>query len=271
MGNKEDWEELEKWSKKQEEKNVRSFGIDISKVNIQKETKKMHIFSMFTDSAYKFVKYAFLTIAIFVCCLGLWFAYTQINDFDRSLDIGDVEENLKQMYNIKIRELSKETDEKGNGKYLFTLKDNEDIIFTAFKNGGDLLNDYNDNCHKYYFKKWDNEYKNSFVTEEKITEGLLSYSTYIEIQNYDEIENAVKKINRFIEYSQRDFRVTWKIYLKRDDLILYPYSILETTEQEVIDNAKMRYLNYIKNKNIKEDIPDEEFEKYLPGGVILWY
>ena len=270
MENKEDWEELEKWSKKQEENNIKKFGIDISKVNIHKENKKMSVFSMFANSIYKFTKYAFLIITIFVFCLGLWFAYTQINNFERSLDIGDVKENLEHMYNIKIREVSRDTDEKENGRYTFILKDNEEITFTAFKNGGDLIDDYNDNCHKYYFEKWDNEYKNSFVIEEKLINGILNYSTYIEIQSYDEIESAVKKINRFIEYSKEDFKDTWKIYLKRDELMLYPYSILDASEQEVIDNAKKRYLNYIKNKNIKEDIPNEEFEKYLQGSLLKY-
>lgn len=263
MKNNEDWEELEKWSKKQEDKYIKDYGVDISKVNLNKQTKRMNIFAKFVGAIYKLIKYSFITIVILAFCGGLGYAYMQFDNFGRLFDVGDVEKNIKKEYNIKIREISKETDEKGNGKYVFTLKDNKNIIFTAFKNGANSSNDLMENCHKYYFEKWDSQYKDSFKINEEINNDLLSYSTYIEINCYQDIDNAMNKMNEFVEYSKEYFYPMWKIYLKKDNLVIYPYTMLDILPEEAIREAKRVYLKYLKNNNITEEVRNEEFEEYL--------
>lgn len=50
MDNNEDWKELEKWSKDDEERKIDRYGgIDLSKVNIEKERKKVDIVSKILD------------------------------------------------------------------------------------------------------------------------------------------------------------------------------------------------------------------------------
>ena len=167
------------------------------------------------------------------------------------------------MYNIKIKELSSETDEKGNGKYTFILKNNKNIIFTALKNKGEASNDFLENCHKYCFENWDSEYKNSFIINEKLVDGLLNYSMYIEINSYSDIDDAMKKIGEFVIYSEDYFYPIWKIYLKKENLIIYPYTTLYMSHEEATFEAKKFYLEYLKTNHINENISDSQFEKYL--------
>lgn len=50
MDNNDDWKELEKWSKDDEERKFDRYGgIDLSKVNIEKERKKVNIVSKILD------------------------------------------------------------------------------------------------------------------------------------------------------------------------------------------------------------------------------
>ena len=43
MGNKEDWEEIQKWVENEEIRKKNTFKIDIDKIDIEKKAKRMNI------------------------------------------------------------------------------------------------------------------------------------------------------------------------------------------------------------------------------------
>ena len=88
-----------------------------------------------------------------------------------------VESTIEPMYNIHIKLLQKDVDEKGNGKYFFALKSNDNVQFTAIKNKGSLIEDYSSRSHKYYFDLWNSSDKSKFTIKESINNDILSDST----------------------------------------------------------------------------------------------
>lgn len=259
--NNKDWEELEKWSKNDAEKRIEKFGIDTANIDLKEKARNIGIFQKITNIIYKFIKYIMIIFGILVVSAGLLFAYSKFNDLRSTVDVGDIKKNIQNMYDIKLKTISKETDQGGNGKYIFALKDNKEIVFTAFKSAGKSSNDLMDNCLKYYFNKWQSKNKESFKVNEEIKDELLDYSVYIEIETYKNIESSVDKINEFVEFSKKHFYPMWKIYLKKDEMRIYPYTSLNMSKERAIENTKKIYLEYIKNNNIEEDISKESEDK----------
>ena len=263
MENKKDWEELEKWSKNQEDKRVKDYGIDISNVDWNKRTKRMGIFAKFTNGIYKLVVFVSLSIVFLLIAVVLLWSYSKFEEFGRNFDAGDIKKNMEDMYCQKLITVSEETDEKGNGKYIFALKKNKNITFTAFKDGRNSSEDFLANSHKYFFDAWDSKYKDSFTVNEEMSNGLLKYSMYIEISGYKDIDAAMEKFNAFVKYCDFDIYYMWNMYLKSDKMRIQLYNSSSETIEVSTVFPKVFYLKYLRLHNLEEDIPAEEFEKYL--------
>ena len=126
------------------------------------------------------------------------------------------------------------------------MSDNNEIQFTAIRRFGNLSEDYMDNCHKYYFDKWENESKSNFVVNENRTGDILEYDTYIKINTYEDLDKAMKNINDFVSYCGKNFSASWRIYLKKGDYIIYPYQQEGITKEEASKNAKEIFKNIVK-------------------------
>ena len=150
------------------------------------------------------------------------------------------------MYNTKIDLIYKDIDEKENGKYVFQVSDNNEIQFTAIRKFGSLSEDYSDNCHKYYFERWESKEKENFIIIENKTEDILDYDTYMKIDSYEELEKAMDIINNFVDYCGNNFSANWRIYLKKGDYTIYPYQQSGISKEDAINNAKELYNKYLK-------------------------
>lgn len=183
----------------------------------------------------------FAFIVFFIAAIVvIMFLYIKFANLKSRTNI-EVVKTMENMYHISVDIISKDIDEKENGIYKLNRKDNKDIQFTAIKKFGNLSEDYSDNCHKYYFDKWENTYKDQFIIIENNKEDILDYDTYIEIRDDTELKNAMNIINSFVNYCGDAFSPNWRIYLKLGDYIIYPYNQSGMTNEEATNNAMQIY------------------------------
>lgn len=215
----------------------------------EKKRRKRNIFSKIIDVICYFFKATTIITYIIIAIIILIFFDIGISNMKSITDIS-VKKAIEPMYNIKVKIVNEQVDENGNGKYLLTLKNNEDIKFYAIKNYGNVNEDYSTRAHKYYFDKWKSDNKKYFTIEENINDDILAYATYIEM-NDDDIEGATNKIIEFVNYCGENFRANWRIFIKIGEVQIYPYQDSDTTENEAMENAKILYNKYFDDKNNK--------------------
>lgn len=244
MENKEDWEELQKWEDKVKRENKEKFGMDYEKFDIMNQNKKakkvLNIFNITGKIGF------YLLILIFVVVLYFAFNYI-ISLFSKvNANVNSIEND----YNIKTILVSKDIDNNGNGKYIFSLKNNKELQFTVLKKYGNIEDDFYDRSHKYYFEKWNDPDKEKFQVEEKIKNGLLNYKTYIEIEGYDDIAYTFSLMYKFADFCENDFCRSWDIYICKGDFIGYFSDNYGLTQEENIEYMQDRYLKYVENKEM---------------------
>ena len=259
MGNKEDWEEIEKCERERNEKNKLKYGIDLS--NMDKEEAKVKRVVRTLNSAGKGLK----ILGIITSIVVIFIIFTLINivlSNMRSSFYVDVEKEIETLKGVKIELISKDVVEapgykNENGTFYFKIKNLPEVQFTVIKNGGKSLNDYDSNLQKYLFNNWNSSEKEYFETEEYIDQdGLLYYSNYIRISEEKELEQATELILDFLEYAEdwnkENKIIKYKyqkegqfcvapigmIYIKINDKIISPYSELYITADKIRENAK---------------------------------
>lgn len=245
MDNKNDWEELEKWEQNRIENDKSKYGVEYKKIERKSQNKKIDSLVRKLKIIENFAK----VITIIISCVGflalLIYTYFQFANLKERTDV-EVKKTIENNYNVKIKIISKDVDEKENGTYRLELRDNTEIKFTAIKNYGSLTEDYLDNCQKYYFDKWISLSKQQFIINENINNGILEFETYIEINTSAELEKGMNAINEFVDYCGKNFCASWNIYLKKGEHRIYPYQQSEMTAEEATNNAKELYKEYTK-------------------------
>ena len=250
MDNKEDWEELERWNESRIESQKEKFGIEYDKYNnlntkeqrkkIDKVVKGLNIIG----KALKILAILIFTIAIFLVLLTV---YINVSNLKERTDV-PVVETIENKYNVKIKIISQDIDEKENGIYKFELEENNEVQFTAIKNFGSLTEDFLDNYHKYYFDKWNSPNRGYFIVEENIKDGILDYDTHLIINNYEDIEKNVNIINEFVDFCGTKFYPSWEIYLKKENSRIYPYDNSGMSKEDAMINAKELYNEILTKK-----------------------
>lgn len=245
MDNKSDWEKLEKWNANriQLEKQKRGFYAEDS--SIKEQNKKVDNFIKVLKITGKISK-TFIIISFIIITLAIIIVFDLIFSNMNARTNVKPKKTIENMYNVKIELVSKDVDEKENGKYVFQVSDNNEIQFTAIRKFGNLSEDYSDNCHKYYFEKWESKEKKKFTINETINSNILDYDTYIRINSYEELENAMDIINNFVNYCGNNFNANWRIYLKKGDYTIYPYNQNGMSNEEATNNAKELWNKYFK-------------------------
>ena len=259
MGNKEDWEELEKWAENERLKRKQTFKMDIDSIDMHQRTKKMSIVINFLKAIFKTTKIIFVLGAVIMGGAVFTFANVGFSNFNSSVN-ADVD-SIAQQYSIKMKIVSQETDENGNGTYLITLKNKKEIQFKAIKKYGDLKNDYEANYNKYVFEHWDSDIKEKFDIMEGLDEnGMLNYEIYINVDKDGDIEQATEYLINFLEYAEKwnkenkivkisqqknnQFVVPiWRIYIKIQEKRIYPYNMMFQTADEIREEDKKQYYN----------------------------
>ena len=241
MGNKEDWEELEKWNENRIQQERKKYKIDYDKINKGKENKKVEHVVKGLKITGNFLK----VIVIIVIIIGIYsvsiISYVNFKNMRRKIDFSVIE-TIEKMYNVKTKIVSQDIiDEKGNGVYKLELEDNSEIKFTAIQETGKGKEDFLDNSHKYYFDKWNSPDKKYFIVNENTENEILDYSTYIEINSYEDLEKSTNIIIEFAEFCGSKFYPSWNIYLEKDNKRIYPYATSGMSKEDVIKKAQELY------------------------------
>lgn len=121
------------------------------------------------------------------------------------------------------------------------------------------MNDFDDKIYKYFWKKWENPNKNNFIVSEKYEnykynlfskkDWILKYETYIEVNNYTEVLDAVETIIKFKETMGHYSSIIVHSYIKIGDYTILPNNASPQTNDEIRESAKTQYNEIMKNNN----------------------
>jgi len=242
MSNESDWKELEKWAKEKKEAEVEKVGFDINQINgssNNKAIKGINILTKGMSITYRII----ITAMIVFFILALLYVYFWAKPSFERLDV-DIEGAISGMHQIELITVSKNTDKKGNGTYIFSVKGHEDIQFNATKRYGEMKENYDSVCLKYCFDRWNSDQKNRFVLVERIENEMNFYDLYIEIKDENEIEYAVKSMYDFILSTSGMFSPSWSFYIKCGESRIYPFYKTNMGLEDAIEEAKIRYKNF---------------------------
>ena len=159
----------------------------------------------------------------------------------------------------------KEIDEKDNGFYILFPKSNKEIIFSAYKNGNEITEDYSAQRLKYHVENYPyqdllQDFTISEGTKEKYGVSFLEYQVCIDITSYAEIEEATKKVYDIIQYiSNEDKRMYEYIAVRKNNFYSSLRCNQEETYEEYLYRTKYEYIDFFKNQNVT-DIPEEEIK-----------
>ena len=243
MENKNDWDELEKWQKRKEAEEIEKYGMKISEDDKIKGRKKVEKLSKNIRKIGISLRTLGIIILIIVCLIVGFVLYLINYNIQNRTNI-NAKKTVETMYNIKVKTIDEQLNEhKNKGKYIFETKEEPIIRFVAIKEYGSLKEDYNKKAKKYYYEKWNNENKKYFKINESEENGLLSYEIYVDLNDFDNFDDAVNKIIEFANFCGDNFEPWWNIYIKDNENRIYLYS-LGTTPEEVLKNVKKRYNSF---------------------------
>lgn len=240
-------EEFKRWEYERKQEQIDKYGVDLSKINVKKATKK----SRKLAKRLKIFGYTLktLTILLFtIVAIGtLLYIYMMYSGLNEQMDV-NVKKQIESHYHMKIKILKEETDKKGgNGKYYIQSLAKPKLNFVAIKNYGNLNVDYDDRLIKYYFENWNGKNKKYFAVDENMENDILKYELYID--NYSNIEDAVIALAEFRDYCKNDdktaFRI-YSIYIKFNNNRIHPYTSSSTTLEQALENAN-QMCNLYKN------------------------
>lgn len=192
----------------------------------------------------------------------------------------DVIAELEDTYQEKFKIISQEINEKEE-IYTMSPKSNKKIVFTAYKNNANTRNDYEDQSKKYFIEntlpkelrnklKIQEEYDN-MVSGKATKATFLNYEIFIELNGFDEIEEAAKTMREISRLALKDN--------KRVSMYTFPGSFIKIgeyrsntvyidtgkSEEEAIKEEKYNYIKWLKTSNLSTaGIPQEELNKYRP-------
>ena len=111
MGNKEDWEELEKWQERRKEEQKEKFRVDFSEIGEKREYKGVNTIVKGMKIAGKTIKIGeIITIIIVIASVLLIFDLI-ISNINAKTNVKP-EKTIENMYNTKIDLIYKDIDEK---------------------------------------------------------------------------------------------------------------------------------------------------------------
>lgn len=178
----------------------------------------------------------------------------------------DLQGYLTEIYHgEKFAIKEKEIDEKDNGFYILSPKSNKEIIFSAYKNGNEITEDYSAQRLKYHVENYPyqdilQDFTISEGTKEKYGVSFLEYQVCIDITSYAEIEEATKKVYDIIQYiSNEDKRMYEYIAVRKNNFYSSLRCNQEETYEEYLYRTKYEYIDFFKNQNVT-DIPEEEIK-----------
>ena len=201
MGDKEEWEELEKWQKEQEIKEQQKQKVYTRTFN-EKNLEKAKIFSKIFNFATKSISITALITMVTIIIIAALFVYYL---FSTAAPINTTK-YLSQVYQgEKFEIIENSSNTIGSGWYRISPKSNKNIQFKAYNSGSGVKDDYSAQRLKYYIENCEDktlleEFKKEEKTEKYKNEELLQYNMSIEINDYNELEEKVQKVYKLAKY-----------------------------------------------------------------------
>ena len=254
MDNK-DWKEVEEDDKKRKSNIIGKYGFNI--VEFTEERLKQETIEKIRKRN-NIIKLIIIVLIIFFVLLRV----SIVNKQEAETMEEKLLSYLEKTYNMDFEILFKKTYWKGKGFYTIALKNTPELKFNCVISGTDFENsfssDFVSRYYKYYFEKWEDECKSNFVENEIYEDNVykfikeknshLTYYTYIEVSNYDELLVAVNDIIKFVEYvGNRDILIG--SYIKVKGQLIIPHGTMGETNEEIIDNAIKQYQDIMETRN----------------------
>lgn len=257
MSKEEDWKELEKWQERQDEikkkNNIKEFE--------PKEYRKTEVLTKIISKLLKSTFSVFVIIIIIAFIASLFFIKSLFSNYESV----NVKKQLKNEYRgqkfIIVEDYGKNI-QKDNGQFLMSPKDNKNIVFKIYKNITYMVDDYSENRLKYYIENCNDK---SLIKGLNIEEGIktgydtefLKYEVYIDIENYEQLENACNKAYKIVKYLEQQDKNMYEAIIIRNKNIEY-YNSLNCNELSSIENeiykAKYKYIDILKEKNNQTEL-----------------
>ena len=91
----------------------------------------------------------------------------------------------------------------------------------------------------------DSDKKELFTVKESYSDELLSYETYIEINNEEELKAGVDAINNLVEFcGNENFYPTWNMYLSYEGHRIYPYEQSNVSNEEALNKSLEKFHSF---------------------------
>lgn len=179
----------------------------------------------------------------------------------------NVKDTLESMYNQSFIIEDKQTDKKGNGKYIAYPKGYEDYKFEIIKDGRKIEENYIAVVTREFWKKQPQEKTENFNLEYK------EDSVGIIIENYDELESCLTDYYILYKESEKNIpdKVVINTYIVIEDYIEYLMILDEDTVDDFVYKIKYNYINYIieQEKDINGISQDEVEKIWKPKKLTL--
>lgn len=280
MGSKEDWEELEKWQKEQEDKKTADEKVYTQKFENKKVTN-IRIFSKIFNFITKSMITLMATILGIAAIGAILYAYSNFKQVTPENTL----KYLKQIYGgQEFKILSYEGEDKyqkGKGLYKLSPKNNPNIVFKAYNAGSGIAEDYEAQRVKYYIDNCTNksliedfEIDTKFENKENIQ--FLRYNINLCMNNYSELDEKVEKIYNLEKYlNSKDYNIYTNVVLVNKNVNYYFGIDIRSCKDLEYMKYRFRdsYIRFVKENNCVNEIKNiglnEIKEYYRPENLKL--
>lgn len=165
---------------------------------------------------------------------------------------------IKIYSDADIKEISYKTDIFGNGQYIYKLENLPNLEIHGFYENKDIfVEDVSARIYKYFWERWNDSAKDKFKVVEKYMEyqnnvpiernWILEYETYIEVEDYNEMLEAVETIIRFKQFMGNYSNIIIRSFIKIGDKIILPNNTSPQTYDQIRKSAILQYERKINN------------------------
>lgn len=276
MGNKEDWEKIEKWNKLREEELKKQYGgIDV--IELQKKSEKSEKIIKKTNKIggkiAKVIAIFYIIFIILLLIIGMSVYIMKLEEIQNEVNV-DVTKTLGQWRNMDFKIIAEEIDDKGNGTLQLETNGKIQIKFDVIKQFGGFEHNYDDECLKYFFEKWDSKLKNIFNVETGTKEnGLEKYVIYANIEKISQIDQVAEAYKELKQLSGEYFDEYWPIELRNDEYKENLVTVFGNAElEEITDTAKRNYVMWHINNNVNmSQVTENEINRYYKPKVLYLF
>lgn len=217
MDNKQDWEELEKWAEEKEQEKIKILEKNIAKKKFKNKDASPIV--RILTSVMNFLIKLVITLGALVFLGAIAFIFVQWSNIARQVEAMNppVIKTMKDSYSefkLIIEEVKIEKED--FGLYRAYPKETPDIKFHIYKDETKrIYNDFQNRYEEYYLENFYNEDIKNSLTIKRATveyggaEFITWHEYWLEIDSYEDIEEAVRKLYELHQYFWKECKDPW--------------------------------------------------------------